>query len=321
MNTLILKFQLLIFIFIILSTNSLSIFSADTAAYKYFPLKVGNVYVFTYSNYTPIPGYYTDTTFRYKILRDTLISGKKYYYLSGFPKLYLSNWSRIDSISGSLMNYYPLNTCPFYYKETFVDSLAALQGNIIMECGFIGSYESNVCTLLDTLKLFNLNTFKKVFNYSYSLGQHHLIEITKYAKHIGLYDYYSAGLGIGGIGYTKFNLKGCVINGVVYGDTSMPLIGIKNIRNNIPDNYSLSQNYPNPFNPSTNIKFGLPLSSFVTLKVYDALGRELITLINEKLASGEYDIEWNSENNPSGIYFYRFETPEFTQTKKMILIK
>ena len=90
--------------------------------------------------------------------------------------------------------------------------------------------------------------------------------------------------------------------------------------------YSLSQNYPNPFNPSTNINFQIPQTGFVSLKVYDILGNEIKTLVNEELSPGKYEIEFDSGTGPvsslsSGIYFYQIKAGTFIQTKKMLLIK
>ena len=83
----------------------------------------------------------------------------------------------------------------------------------------------------------------------------------------------------------------------------------------------LEQNYPNPFNPSTTIKYQIPELSFVTVKVYDVLGNEVATLVNEELTAGDYEIEFNGEELTSGIYFYRLKAGNFIQTKKMLLIK
>ncbi len=91
--------------------------------------------------------------------------------------------------------------------------------------------------------------------------------------------------------------------------------------NNTVKYYKLFQNYPNPFNPSTNIKYDLPKNSFVKLIVYDLLGREVATLVNEKLAPGSYSIDWNASQYPSGVYFYRLTADGFSETKKMVLIK
>jgi len=90
----------------------------------------------------------------------------------------------------------------------------------------------------------------------------------------------------------------------------------------IPVNYELSQNYPNPFNPVTKINFDLPKEGLVKLKVYDLLGREIAVLVNNEFKQpGRYTVEFNGTNLASGIYFYRIETKEFIQTKKMVLVK
>ena len=93
-----------------------------------------------------------------------------------------------------------------------------------------------------------------------------------------------------------------------------------------PTKFSLSQNYPNPFNPETKIKFEIPGqarndNSLVTLKVYDILGKEVATLINEEKVTGDYEVEFNGSNFPSGIYFYKLKAGNFVETKKMILLK
>ena len=85
--------------------------------------------------------------------------------------------------------------------------------------------------------------------------------------------------------------------------------------------YFLSQNFPNPFNPATNIRFEIPRQSFVKLIVYNILGREVATLVNEKLNAGSYEFEWNASEYPSGVYFYKLITDAFVETKKMVLLK
>lgn len=85
--------------------------------------------------------------------------------------------------------------------------------------------------------------------------------------------------------------------------------------------YSLSQNYPNPFNPITTLKFDVSKTSFVLLRIFDISGREITTLINEKLNPGTYETQWNASEYSSGVYFYRLETSDFSETKKMILMK
>jgi hypothetical protein len=93
--------------------------------------------------------------------------------------------------------------------------------------------------------------------------------------------------------------------------------------NETPEKYFLSQNYPNPFNPSTNLEFGISDLEFVSLKIYDGLGREVLTLVNETLAAGTYNYQLSTVNYqlPSGVYFYRLQAGDFVETKRMILLK
>ena len=88
-----------------------------------------------------------------------------------------------------------------------------------------------------------------------------------------------------------------------------------------PKEFTLSQNYPNPFNPSTAVSFNLPVSGFVTLKVYDLLGNEAATLVNEQKPAGKYEIEFNAAGLGSGVYFYTLRSGSFSETKKMVLMK
>ena len=88
-----------------------------------------------------------------------------------------------------------------------------------------------------------------------------------------------------------------------------------------PVNYILYQSYPNPFNPSTNISFSIPKKSYIILKVFDIIGREVETLANQELSAGNYTRQFFAYKLPSGIYFYRLQAGAFTQTKKFILLK
>jgi hypothetical protein len=94
----------------------------------------------------------------------------------------------------------------------------------------------------------------------------------------------------------------------------------------LPTEYSLFQNYPNPFNPSTLISYALPTNSFVSLKIYDMLGREVKTLVNTEQSAGIMNVLWNGDNNfgskvSSGTYIYVIKTSDFFKAKKMILLK
>jgi hypothetical protein len=94
----------------------------------------------------------------------------------------------------------------------------------------------------------------------------------------------------------------------------------------IPENFVLRQNYPNPFNPSTSIQYQLPVSERVTLKIYNMLGKEIITLVETKKEAGFYEITWNGQDKngiqvSSGIYIIRFTAGNYTATRKMLFIK
>ena len=88
-----------------------------------------------------------------------------------------------------------------------------------------------------------------------------------------------------------------------------------------PSSFQLYQNYPNPFNPSTTINYSIPKKEFVLLKVYDVLGKEIATLVNEEKRQGSYSAKFNGNNLSSGVYFYKIESGNFTKVNKMLLLK
>lgn len=99
------------------------------------------------------------------------------------------------------------------------------------------------------------------------------------------------------------------------------IISVQNISSEIPASFTLSQNYPNPFNPETNIRFSLPTTENVVLKVYNMQGKEVAALVNSRFQPGMYETKFNGSNLSSGVYFYKLSAGNFTQTRKMILLK
>ena len=105
------------------------------------------------------------------------------------------------------------------------------------------------------------------------------------------------------------------------------LVGVEDEKNNVPNTFSLSQNYPNPFNPTTTIRYSIPsnvrreMSNVTQLKVFDILGKEVVTLVNEAKQPGIYEIAFDASALASGIYYYRLKAGDFTETKKMILLR
>jgi hypothetical protein len=125
-----------------------------------------------------------------------------------------------------------------------------------------------------------------------------------------------------GIGRVKFyydNIGGAIAHNLI----SYKINAITNVPIGLNESvtYRLFQNYPNPFNPETKINYNVSKSGFVTIKVYDLLGREVTTLVNENKPAGNYSIKFDGSKLVSGIYFYRMKAGDFVQTKKLILLK
>jgi len=99
------------------------------------------------------------------------------------------------------------------------------------------------------------------------------------------------------------------------------MVGVEQIGNQVPSDYLLEQNYPNPFNPSTTIRYSIAVRGDVELRVYDALGTVVETLVNREQEAGVYQVDFNPINLSSGVYFYQIRTNSFVETKKLVLLK
>jgi hypothetical protein len=143
-----------------------------------------------------------------------------------------------------------------------------------------------------------------------------------------------SGFKVGGYSTSSFSLSGKMDEFRVYNraltaaeisatwNQELPIpLGTKNTNTQVPNSYSLSQNYPNPFNPVTNISYAIPKAGNVKLVVYDVLGREVATLVNEVKTPGSYKVMFDASNLASGVYMYRIEAGDFVNTKKMMLVK
>src|SRR5690606_38244633 len=134
--------------------------------------------------------------------------------------------------------------------------------------------------------------------------------------------------GLTGINHIDFVRSGTNVYGyAVAGDGSVLKIsetvtGVEDPVSNIPAEYKLSQNYPNPFNPSTTIEFSIPQASYVTLKVYNALGKEVASIVDGQMQPGNYSQQFAAASSlGSGVYFYKLTAGNFTETRRMILTK
>ena len=138
---------------------------------------------------------------------------------------------------------------------------------------------------------------------------------------IQLSHYYYINFFKANFGWTYLQIGG--VHTITGGDTvSYPLTLIKNLKLNIPKSFNLSQNYPNPFNPSTKIEYELQTSDFVSIKIYDLLGKEIKSYVNKKQTAGKYQIDFDGSGLSGGVYFYSlYLNNNLTDTKKMLMVK
>jgi hypothetical protein len=274
------------------------------------PLQVGNVWVYHTSSQIFMGGRgYT----KYKITGLMQSNGKTYYqvqqtyyHISGIPPgcgIPFFNNIRLDS---NTMNIY-VSGGGCNSTERLLDSLMARKNDTAWICR---PNSFTHCIDTNTITIFTAPYKTKKFNNSGSGNG------TIYAKGIGIFYWgFSEAM-------TQCNdtLRGCVVNGVLYGDTNT-LVGINQISSEVPEQFSLSQNYPNPFNPATHFEFRIADFGLVRLIVYNAVGEEIETVVNREFSPGTYRADFDGSNLPSGVYYYRLEAGDFTQTKKMVLIK
>ncbi len=291
----------------------------DTTKGDFFPLNIGNKFVYQFNGSYYWTGGGSSNTSGKRVLSitdTTTYYGKKYYQCSGIPAI-ASGWVRVDTVTKSLYAYNPANNCPYYYYETLVDSLG-MTGS-----GGENSCHGYYCYGVSPVSFFNVISSQIHFS-RFVMNQNNILTSQThryYHRMFGFKDYSSSfDYGTSG-GSESYTLRGCIINGIAYGDTAGILVDINNANTIIPDSYSLGQNYPNPFNPRTVVSFQLPVVSDVTLKIYDVQGREVKTLVNERMQAGRYEVRFDGSGMNSGVYFYRMVTEGFSETKRMILLK
>lgn len=276
--------------------------------YGWFPLAVGNIWIYDSYSVEGISRHFTGTKYM-KVVNDTLIENKNYFVIENeftlaavFPELM---FLRIDSATGLVYRYWTELGGEYIFHD-----LIAEEGDIVYnpfepnEPFYFLQYEQPTNYL-------GLDTYERYY-LEYGLCTcHHIL-----VKGFGLASTYFLEV------YGEENiLKGCLIDGVVYGDTTF--VDVDEEENPIPDEYKLEQNYPNPFNPSTKISWQSPVASWQTLKVYDILGNEVATLVDEYRPAGMHNVQFTQKNAAmsSGVFFYQFKAGDFVETKKMVLIK
>ncbi len=280
-----------------------------------FPLKTGNIFKFKVSSWA-FPNYNSTTYFQSSVTGEAIFNSKKYFFIPNYCG-YENKWWRVDSLTGILFTYDTSGSCTTYDHEKMFDSLWAKKNERSAGCGS----ESYICNDTTDKSIFNSYYVSKDFDGSYFAPPVSINRSRRYMKGFGLVMTDYSTHYVGSTSGSSCTLIGCIIDGVTYGDVSN--ISINLLNNGIPDKYSLSQNYPNPFNPSTKINYEIKSSGFVSLKVFDLLGKEVAQIVNEKQTAGSYAVDFSSSefNLPSGIYFYTLNAGEFKETKKMVLVK
>ena len=288
-----------------------------TEEFAWFPLAVGNIWVYNQYWYEDWGGGPPIVTFagtkNMEVTKDTLIGNKNYFIVENEyisfevfpPKMLL----RVDSLTGFIYRYWEeLN------GEYIFHNLNAEVGDTI----FYPLYPENPFYILEyeqPINYLGIDTYERMYWENLPCGCYHTL-----IKGFGLAKTY-----FNEFGGSESILKGCVINGILYGDTTF-VVDVEDEQNPIPTEYKLEQNYPNPFNPSTKISWKSPLGGWQTLKVFDVLGREVATLVDEFKKAGSYEIEFKShsdegQNLSSGIYFYQLKAGNYTNTKKMVILR
>lgn len=285
----------LIDIFVIL--NSKLIISQN-----FFPLAVGNKWQFKVTEWDPSVPYSSIDTTIIKVIKDTTLPNNiTYFVLDGyFP---LGGMLRSDSIGVYYHDSRDSSDCIVYnYNSKLYQPY---------KTGFQAGGDSAIVTLeqIDSSEIFLRKVKTLSFSYNWMIGH-----IITFGEEIGPV-YFSTG-GDGTTLRVDYELIGYMINDKTFGNiTSSRNSNIK------LNNYTLYQNYPNPFNPTTTIKYEVPKSSFVTIKVFNILGKEVATLVNENESTGIYSVQFNASVLSSGVYFYIMRVGDFVSTKKLVLLK
>ncbi len=266
--------------------------SVNPDIFSWFPLKKGNKWVY---NSTFTSESEATTTKKYVEVSGSMIyKGKNYFELSGSS--FDGNFYRVDSSSEKIYRAY-FDSDTLVSESLFLDLTAKVGDTFYVE-----EHKPVLLENEKSISKWGLNSTQREYK-----GQSTPLHEFSLIKGIGLnYELWWELVG------TEDNLTGAVIDGIVYGDTTV--VGIEDEGNNLPTKFSLSQNYPNPFNPTTKIKYTIPLvetrhASSVQLKIYDILGNEIATLVNKEQSPGEYEVEFDAGkyNLSSGIYFYQLK--------------
>jgi hypothetical protein len=272
----------------------------------FFPLSPGNYFTYNYEWYSGHtgPSSYDYESYKgwvkYEILSNTVTDSVIYWNAKESAELirtvYESGHTTIDTVKG-------LNTFVLYEKKDVQHTLTATTNYCIWDAKF-NPFCSNLC------RFYNDSLIHEI---KYNEGANFVrIDTIRLQKNVGMIFKYHAEEQYGINSYYKHILA-------ILAESYVADVNENN--ESAINNYALMQNYPNPFNPNTTISYQLPKSGQVTIKVYDVLGNEVKTLINEYKTAGSYSVNFDAGKLSSGMYIYRITADGFTSAKKMLLIK
>jgi len=278
-------------------------FSQSNEFLDFYPLSVGNQW--TMLSQFDVPPY--EEHYFVSVEKDTLINDKIYFKIKTeypFSNSKYYSFERIDTLTSRVIRY-----DKYYSIDYIIDSLEAEGEDFFTAERYHSIYPFNnptQCYWVKTDTVLNIQTVIKAFQ---GINNDWWPPAYILAKGFGLVE-------IQGTQW-RTELVYAKIDGIEYGT---PVGNIKE-ESSLPKEFVLTQNYPNPFNPTTIIKYDIPGFSFITLKVYDVLGKEIATLVNDEKPAGSYEVEFSAIGLPSGIYFYKLQAGNFIETKKMVLMK
>ena len=281
-------------------------YSQSDSVLTYLPLQIGNQW--QYKVYHIVYGPNQDTTIYYsfsEVERDTIMPNGYQYQVVKRSDSTL-DFLQIDSITACVYSYNYDSS-----RGIKIDSLRCSEGD------WFG--ENYYCAFIDTATVLNFHTYTMgIENYNPEITVNHTLAMNLGPVYLYRYEAYMWGQEwISNVVYAR-------INGVEYG----VIVNSESGLDNKSLDFDLYQNFPNPFNPVTSIQYTVSSRQFVSLKVYDVLGNEIATLVNEEKQPGTYEVEFNTQshsgegrNLTSGIYFYQLKSGNFEETKKMLLLK
>jgi len=295
-------------------------------------LEIGNKWFYDVLAYYNYPPNYNEDTVRYvktfEILKDTTFYIPNYNYVHCYKVKIISNTNYPGLDDPIDYEYWNADSIRFYnYFGLYPSEFEVVQYNEQIERDTCWEWTPprslfRECIDLSEISFLNIQDRKgqqtEMFQTTSGSGNK---TIKMFALNFGFVSIKYQNDFMGEIwSIVRSTVKGAIINGIIYGDTSL-VVSIGSEEKSIANEFKLGQNYPNPFNPTTNIEFNIPKTIKVSIAVFDILGRNIITLLDEEMAPGEYTIPFDASNLGSGIYFYVLKTNNFIQSRKMVLIK